>query len=67
MELPGHVCRDSESGNFEFGGDNMHRAHRYLASLFLTAPLAAPVSSMAAPWPQTASVQIQIDTGGQRS
>ena len=30
----------------------MHRAHRYIASIFLTAALAAPVSIMAAPVPQ---------------
>jgi hypothetical protein len=30
----------------------MHRPHLYLASLFLTAALAAPLSSMAAPTPQ---------------
>jgi hypothetical protein len=33
----------------------MHRAHRYIASLFLTAALAAPVSIMAATVPQDAS------------
>jgi len=36
----------------------MHRAHRYIASLFLTAALAAPLSIMAAPEPQ-ASVQFR--------
>jgi hypothetical protein len=30
----------------------MHRAHRYITALFLTAALAAPVSIMAAPGPQ---------------
>lgn len=30
----------------------MHPSHRYLASLFLTAALAAPISIMAAPVPQ---------------
>jgi hypothetical protein len=39
---------------------NMHRAHGFIASLFLTAALAAPVSMMAAPRPQTASVQVRI-------
>ncbi len=39
----------------------MHRAHGFIASLFLTAALAAPVSMMAAPRPQTASVQVRID------
>ena len=38
----------------------MHRAHRYIASLFLTAALVAPVSIMAAPRPQTASVQVRV-------
>ena len=36
----------------------MHRAHRYIASLFLAAALAAPVPMMAAPEPQ-ASVQFR--------
>ena len=31
---------------------NMHLSHRYIASLFLTAALAAPVAIMAAPAPQ---------------
>jgi hypothetical protein len=39
---------------------NMHRAHRYIASLFLTAALAAPVSIMAVPVPQEASVQVRV-------
>ena len=38
----------------------MHRAHSFIASLFLTAALAAPVSMMAAPKPQDASVQVRI-------
>ena len=38
----------------------MHRAHRYVASLFLTAALAAPVSMMAAPVPQDAGVQVRV-------
>ena len=38
----------------------MHRAHRYIASLFLTAALAAPVSIMATPRPQDASVQVRV-------
>ena len=32
--------------------NNMHRANRYIASLFLTAALAAPVALMAIPAPQ---------------
>jgi hypothetical protein len=39
---------------------NMHRVHPYIASLFLTAALAAPVSIMAVPVPQEASVQVRI-------
>lgn len=38
----------------------MHHAHRYIASLFLTVVLAAPVSIMAAPVPQDASVQVRV-------
>ena len=38
----------------------MHLAHRYVASLFLTAALAAPVAIMAAPVPQEASVQVRV-------
>src|ERR1700674_4333173 len=38
----------------------MHRAYGYIASLFLTAALVAPVSLMAAPRPQAASVQVRI-------
>ena len=40
---------------------NMNRAYGFISSLFLTAALAAPVSMMAAPRPQTASVQVRID------
>jgi hypothetical protein len=38
----------------------MHRAKGYLASLLLTAALAAPVSILAAPRPQEASVQVRV-------
>jgi hypothetical protein len=38
----------------------MHRAHRYIALLFLTAALAVPVAIMAAAAPQNASVQVRI-------
>jgi hypothetical protein len=38
----------------------MHRAHRYIASLFLTAALAAPVSVMGAGIPQEAGVQVRV-------
>jgi hypothetical protein len=39
---------------------NMHRPHHYVASLFLTAALAAPVAIMAAPVPQEARVQVRV-------
>jgi hypothetical protein len=38
----------------------MHRPHHYLASLLLTAALAAPISIMAVPVPQEASVQVRV-------
>jgi hypothetical protein len=38
----------------------MHRAHRIIGSLFLTAALMAPVSLIAAPRPQSASVQVRV-------
>ena len=38
----------------------MHRTHRYIASLVLTAAIAAPVWLMAAPVPQEARVQIRV-------
>ena len=38
----------------------MHRAHRYIASLILTAALAAPVAVLAVPTPQDASVQLRV-------
>ena len=40
--------------------NNMHRIHGYIASLFLTAALAAPVSIMAAPMPQEAHDQNRV-------
>jgi hypothetical protein len=40
--------------------NNMHSAHGYIASLLLAAALAAPVSIMAAPGPQGASVQVRV-------
>jgi hypothetical protein len=39
---------------------NMHLSHRYVASLFLTAALAAPVAIMAAPAPQESRVQVRV-------
>jgi hypothetical protein len=38
----------------------MHRSKHYIASLFLTAALAAPISIMAAPIPQEAGVQVRV-------
>jgi hypothetical protein len=38
----------------------MHRAHRYIASLFLTAVLAVPALIMAAPVPPDAAVQVRV-------
>jgi hypothetical protein len=40
--------------------NSMHCAHRYIASLFLTAALAASGSIVAAATPQEASVQVRI-------
>src|SRR5580704_8398669 len=46
-------CRDSESGHSVIWRTyNMHRANRYITSLFLTVALAAPVAMMAIPVPQ---------------
>jgi hypothetical protein len=39
---------------------NMDRASLFIASLFLTATLLAPVSIMAAPRPQEAKVQVRV-------
>jgi hypothetical protein len=39
---------------------NMHLAHRYIASLFLTAALTGPVSIMAVPLPQEAHDQNRV-------
>ena len=48
----------AEISNLE--DNNIHRAHGFISTLFLTAALAAPFSMMAAPGPQTASVQVRI-------
>jgi hypothetical protein len=39
---------------------NMHRAHRYIATLFLAGALAGPLPMMAAPATQDASVQVRV-------
>ena len=38
----------------------MHRTHRYVASFFLAAALAAPMLIMAAPRPEEAKVQVRV-------
>lgn len=38
----------------------MHRVHHYIASLFLTAAIAAPGSIMAMPVPQQVGVQVRV-------
>ena len=38
----------------------MHGSRNYIASLFLTAALAAPLSLMAAPRPQEVGVQVRV-------
>jgi len=43
----------------------MHRVNRYIASIFLTAALVAPVATMAAPGPQ-ATVQIRVYDSGHK-
>jgi hypothetical protein len=45
---------------------NMHSAHRYITSLFLTAALVMPVAMMAAPAPQRASVQVRYYDSGHK-
>ena len=52
--------RDSEGGIRDLEDYNMHRPYRFAASLFLAAAFAAPMSMMAAPVPQDASVQVRI-------
>jgi hypothetical protein len=49
-----------QADNLKFGDHNMHRAHRYIASLFLTAALAGPALIMATPVPEDASVQVKV-------
>jgi hypothetical protein len=38
----------------------MHPPHHYFASLFLTAAIAAPISTLAMPAPQDAGVQVRV-------
>jgi heat shock protein HspQ len=58
MQSGGH--RDSDSGIRDLEDFTMHRSYRFIASLFLVAAIAAPVSTMAAPAPQQASVQVRV-------
>jgi hypothetical protein len=50
----------SKAGISNLEDYNMNRTHSFIASLFLTAAMVAPVSMMAAPGPQVAGVQIRI-------
>jgi hypothetical protein len=45
---------------------NMHRAHRYIASIFLTAALAAPVTIVAAPVSQEGHDQNRVYDKGHK-
>jgi hypothetical protein len=49
----------TKAGLLNWEDYTMHRAHRYIASLFLTATLAAPLAMMAAPEPQV-SLQVRV-------
>jgi hypothetical protein len=53
-------CRDSDTDIRNLEDYDMHRTHRYIASLFLTAALVAPVSTMAVPVPQEARDQNRV-------
>jgi hypothetical protein len=52
--------RDSEGGIYDQEDHTMHRSYRFIASLFLAATIAAPVTMMAAPAPQQAGVQVRV-------
>jgi hypothetical protein len=52
--------RDFDGGIRDLEDHNMHRPYHFVASLFLAAAFAAPVSMMAAPTPQEASVQVRV-------
>jgi hypothetical protein len=52
--------RDSEGGISDQEDHTMHRSYRFIASLFLVAAIAAPVTIMGAPAPQQASVQVRV-------
>ena len=54
-----YPCRLLNADTLDFGAP-MHRSHHYLASLFLTVALAAPMSILAVPVPQEAGVQVRI-------
>src|ERR1022692_5043257 len=59
-ELHSDVRRDSEGGISNLEDYTMYRSYRFIASLFLVAAIAAPVSIMAAPAPQEAGVQVRV-------
>ena len=44
----------------------MHRSYLFVAALFLSAAIAAPVSMMAAPAPQEAGVQVRVYDSGHK-
>ena len=44
----------------------MHRAHHYIASLFLSAAIVAPGSIMASPVPQQAEAQVRVYDKGHK-
>jgi hypothetical protein len=58
--------RDSEGGISDQEDHTMHRSYRFIASLFLAAAIAAPVTMMAAPVPQQASVQVRVYDSGHK-
>jgi hypothetical protein len=58
--------RDSEGGISDQEDHTMHRSYSFIASLFLAAAIAAPVTMMAAPVPQQASVQVRVYDSGHK-
>jgi hypothetical protein len=52
------VIREAETRNLK--EYNMHLAHHYIASLFLSAAIAAPGAIMAIPVPQQVGVQVRV-------
>jgi hypothetical protein len=58
--------RHSEGGICDLEDYTMHRSYRFIASLFLAAAIAAPVTMMAAPGPQQSSVQVRVYDSGHK-